>query len=517
MTAAVRRIVVLGGGSAGWLSAALLAAEHGGLEAGRLQISLIESPDAPAIGVGEGTWPSMRETLQRIGLRELDLLRECDAAFKQGSRFDGWVNGQAADRYYHPFSLPQGHGDTDLAGAWLHAGTDQAFAECVSPQPHVCDASLGPKQVTTPEFGGAVNYGYHFDAVKLGVLLRQHATEKLGVRHVADAVTQVLTHENGDIAALRTRSHGDIAGDLFIDCSGLKALLIGQHYGIGLRSQRQVLFNDSALALQVPCADDRSALASTTIATAHAEGWTWDIALPSRRGVGLVYSSAHTSREAAEAALRQHIARSGGPAAAVADLPSPRHIPFTPGYRERFWHRNCVAVGLSSGFIEPLEASALALVELSAAMIRDELPASRADMDLVAKRFNEAFDYRWARIIDFLKLHYALNQRHDADYWREHRQADSMPERLGELLQLWRHRAPLRGDLFRVDEVFPAASYQYVLYGMGFKPQLPAPRAQRLVQAQTCFQQVASASKRLLGGLPRHRDLIRHIHAHGMP
>ncbi|MCV2370455.1 tryptophan halogenase family protein [Roseateles oligotrophus] len=514
MTQAVRRIVVLGGGSAGWLTAALLAAEHGGTQADALQISLIESPDAPAIGVGEGTWPSMRETLQRIGLREVDLLRQCDAAFKQGSRFDGWVNEHENDRYYHPFSLPQGHGEIDLVGAWLHAGSEPGFAECVSPQPHVCNASLAPKQVTTPEFGGAINYGYHFDAVKLGVLLRQHATEKLGVRHVSDEVTQVLAHENGDIKALRTRSHGDIAGDLFIDCSGLKALLIGQHYGVALRSQQHVMFNDSALALQVPYADKPVPLASATIATAHAEGWTWDIGLPSRRGLGLVYSSAHTSREAAEQALRKHIERSGGPAAA--DLPSARHIPFSPGYRERFWQRNCVAIGLSSGFIEPLEASALALVELSAAMIRDEMPANRADMDLVAKRFNEAFDYRWARIIDFLKLHYALNQRNDSAYWREHAQAESMPERLAELLQLWRHRAPFKNDLFRVDEVFPAASYQYVLYGMGFKPNLPAPRTARLAQAQASFQQVTTATKRLLGGLPRHRDLIEHIHVHGM-
>ncbi len=519
MTKAMQRVVVLGGGSAGWLTAALLAAEHGGLQAGALQISLIESPDAPAIGVGEGTWPSMRETLQRIGLSELDLLRECDAAFKQGSRFDGWVNGDVAkaqtDRYYHPFSLPQGHGEADLVGTWLHGGTEQAFAQCVSPQPHVCDANLGPKQVTTPEFGGAINYGYHFDAVKMGVLLRKHATENLGVRHVSDEVTQVLAHENGDLKALQTRSHGAIEGDLFIDCSGLKALLIGQHYGVALQSQQQVLFNDSALALQVPYTDSQSPLASVTIATAHAEGWTWDIGLPSRRGVGLVYSSAHTSRDAAEQALRQHVERSGGPAAA--NLATPRHIPFTPGYRERFWQRNCVAVGLSSGFIEPLEASALALVELSAAMIRDELPANRADMDLVAKRFNEAFSYRWARIIDFLKLHYALNQRNDSSYWREHRQADSMPERLGELLQLWRHRAPSRGDLFRADEVFPSASYQYVLYGMGFKPNLAAPRAARLAHAQACLQNVNTATKRLLGGLPRHRDLIHHIHAHGMP
>ena len=254
-------------------------------------------------------------------------------------------------------------------------------------------------------------------------------------------------------------------------------------------------------------------MASATIATAHAQGWTWDIGLPTRRGVGMVFSSAHTSTDAAEGALRAHIQRSGGPA----DLPSARHIRFTPGYRERFWHRNCVAVGLSSGFIEPLEASALALVELSAAMIRDEMPANRADMDLVARRFNDAFGYRWARIIDFLKLHYALSQRNDSDYWRDHRRADTMPDRLRELLQLWRHRAPYRNDLFRIEEVFPAASYQYVLYGMGFKPESTALRPARLARAEACLRDAATITKRLLGGLPRHRDLIHHIQLRGMP
>ena len=513
MTNAVTHVVVLGGGSAGWITAALLAAEHGGSEPGALKVSLIESPDTPVIGVGEGTWPSMRETLQRIGLKESDLVRECDAAFKQGSRFDGWVDGTVGDCYYHPFSLPQGYGEADLVGGWLHGPAEQSFADCVSVQPHICNAHLAPKQVTTPEFSGVANYGYHFDAVKIGLLLRKHATVKLGVQHILDEVTAVLSHDNGDIAALQTRSRGDIEGDLFIDCSGMPSILLGQHYKIALLSQQHVLFNDSALALQVPYTDGHTPLASATISTAHAEGWTWDIGLPTRRGVGLVYSSAHTTQDAAEATLHKHIERSGGPG----NLPTPRHIRFTPGYRERFWHRNCVAVGLSSGFIEPLEASALALVELSVAMIRDELPANRTDMDLVAKRFNDAFGYRWARIIDFLKLHYALSQREDSDYWREHRLAENQPERLRELLQLWKHRAPYRNDLFRVEEVFPAASYQYVLYGMGFKPELAAMRPVRLVQAQDSFHKAATMTKRLLGGLPRHRDLIHHIQLHGIP
>jgi tryptophan 7-halogenase len=513
VTMSVRQVVILGGGSAGWIVAATLAAEFNGSGPGAPQISLIESPDLPAIGVGEGTWPSMRATLHRIGLAETSLVRECDAAFKQGSRLDGWVDGDATDRYYHPFSLPQGFGDADLVGGWQQAQADRPFADVVGPQPHLCNASLGPKQVSTPEYGAVANYGYHFDAVKIGQVLRRHAVDQLGVRHIADDVVAVRSADNGDIAALATRAHGDVQGDLFIDCSGLACRLLGEHFGVTFQSQQSVLFNDRALAVQVPYAEADAPLASCTIATAHAEGWTWDIGLPTRRGVGLVYSSAHTSDAAAEHALMRHLQRSGAPEA----VPTPRRIPFNPGYREHFWHRNCVAVGLAAGFIEPLEASALALVELSAAMIRDDFPADRACMEIVANRFNEAFAYRWSRIIEFLKLHYALNRRSDSDYWREHRERGSQPERLQELLALWRHRAPNRNDFPRLEEVFPAASYQYVLYGMQFRPEPVALRPERFAQAQACLRDAATITKRLLGGLPRHRDLIDHIRTHGMP
>lgn len=513
---AVRRIVVLGGGSAGWLTAATLAAELGGEGPDGLQITLIESPDVPVIGVGEGTWPTMRATLQRIGLSEVDLVRECDAAFKQGSRFDGWLHGAAGaegDRYYHPFTLPHGWGDVELAAAWLQGGRQLPFAASVGAQPHLCEAFLSPKQTTTPDFGGVMNYGYHFDAVKLGHLLQRHATARLGVRHVVDQVAAVRSHENGDIAALTTRSRGDIEGDLFIDCSGLASVLLGQHYGVALRCVKEVLFNDSALAVQVPHADAQAPLACATVSTAHAEGWTWDIGLPTRRGIGLVFSSHHTDDAAAERTLLAHLQRNG---LSLGDA-TPRRLRFNPGYREQFWHRNCVAVGLSAGFIEPLEASALALVELSAAFIRDEMPADRADMALVARRFNETFAYRWSRIIDFLKLHYVLSRRDDSDYWREHRVAATQPDSLRELLQLWRHRAPSRNDFDRVEEVFPAASYQYILYGMQFEPALRALHADRLAAARSGLKDVTTITRRLLGGLPRHRELIQHIRAHGMP
>ena len=506
MSETIEHIVVVGGGSAGWLVAGVIAAEH------RLRVTLVESPSVAPIGVGEGTWPSMRDTLHRIGVSEADFLRECDAAFKQGSRFDRWVSGRPDDYYFHPFSLPQGHGDANLAASWQAAHRGMPFADLVSAQPHLCVQGRAPKQAQTPEFAAVANYGYHLDAGKFGVFLRRHCVEKLGVHHVQDHVDEVVSHENGDIAALRLRDRGLLAGDLFVDCTGMQSLLLGRHYGVPLTEQKHVLFNDSALAVQVPYATPDAPIASQTTSTAQASGWIWDIGLPARRGIGHVYSSAHCSDEDAERALRAYVLETGGPS----DL-NPRKLTFEPGYRARFWQRNCVAIGLSAGFIEPLEASALALVEMSAAWLADDMPATRAQMDTIAARFNEAFSYRWERVIEFLKLHYVLSKRSDSPFWIEHREAGTIPERLRELLALWRTRAPSRRDFPRIEEVFPSASYQYILYGMQFAFD-GAPRASDLPQeADRHFREAARLTAQMLPALPSNRALLEHIRMHGLP
>ena len=506
MSDRLRKVVVLGGGSAGWLVAGLLAAEHPDLH-----ITLIESSDVPIIGVGEGSWPSMRDTLRRIGLSEVDFIRQCQVSFKQGSRFDSWMHGALGaqgDRYYHPFMLPVGQGDADLVQAWLATQTERPFADLVSPSVQVCEAGRAPKQVQTPDFGAVANYAYHFDAGRFGQMLREHACQKLGVHHVVDHVDAVLCHENGDIAALKTREHGELSAELFVDCSGLASRLIGQHFQVPLKSEREVLFNDAALPVQVPYVRTDAPLATCTIATAWAKGWIWDIGLPTRRGVGCVFSRAHASEEEARDALQTYLNATGAPA----ERPTPRLIRFDPGYRQQFWVRNCVAIGLSSGFIEPLEASALALVELSVQRLCDELPMTRDTMDAVARRFNDDFTYRWARVIDFLKLHYALSRRNDSDYWRSHRDPTTWPERLRELLPIWRLRPPARHDFGRIDEVFPAASYHYVLYGMGFRPDAIPLSAAKLQEAQACFDEAARQARRFITGLPGHRSLIDYIH-----
>ena len=209
----VTRIVVVGGGTAGWLAACTIAARAGA----PLSVTLIESPDVPTIGVGEGTWPTMRHTLERIGIGEADFLLACDASFKQGSRFDGWLTGAAGEHYYHPFTPPVAGDPRDLVAAWQRDRADRPFADTVGPQPDICALGLAPRQREMPDYAGALNYAYHLDAVKLAALLSTHGRDRLGVRHVRDHVVAVETADDGDITAVRLRGNEAVEGDLFID------------------------------------------------------------------------------------------------------------------------------------------------------------------------------------------------------------------------------------------------------------------------------------------------------------
>ncbi|MEG3179519.1 tryptophan halogenase family protein [Sphingomonas sp. LT1P40] len=492
MEQAIRRIVIVGGGTAGWLAACLIAARA---DRQALEITLIESPDIATIGVGEGTWPTMRRTLERIGIAEVDFLRACDGAFKQGSRFIGWRTGAPDDAYDHPFT-PPADSLRETVAAWQDQGG--AFASAVSPQPHVCDRDLAPRQRAMPDYAGALNYAYHLDAVKLAALLSGHATGKLGVRHIRDTVIGIDSAPNGDIAEVRTRASGAIEGDLFIDCTGHASMLLGAHFGVPFVDRSNMLPNDSALAVQVPVPPD-SAIASRTHSTAHSAGWIWDIGLPARRGIGCVYSSKHLNDDAAAETLRAYL-RETAPFA-DAEAFAFRKLSFRSGHLERFWERNCLAIGLSAGFLEPLEASAIVLIELSLDALLDNFPVTRGVMDIHARRFNELFRYRWDRIVEFLKLHYVLSERDEA-YWRDHRA--TMPDRLADLLAIWRHQPPSLADLPAVDEIFPAASYQYVLYGMGF----PAPQTGPLQSPVRPRAQVEQRARTLAASLPTNRSYL---------
>lgn len=516
MTQPIQSVVIVGGGTAGWLTAGVIAARHQArIKAGKFSVTLVESPNVPIIGVGEGTWPTLRATLEKMAVSETEFFRQCDTAFKQGAKFARWTTGADDDAYYHPLMLPQGFSQVNLVPHWLRNGDNHSFCDYVTPQGSLCDAGLAPKTITTPEYKAIANYAYHLDAGKFAPFLQRHCTEKLGVRHVLADVRSVNRVEEGrfagDIRSVTTEQAGEIAADLFVDCSGFSSLLLGKTLGVGFKSCSDILFCDAALAVQVPYDSPDSPIGSQTNSVAQSAGWIWDIGLPTRRGTGYVYSTRHQSDDDAREVLLSYIGRQH------AHLPM-RKIPIRPGHRETYWKHNCVAVGLAAGFLEPLESSAIVLTELSAKLIAEQMPANREVMDLIAGRFNDVTGYRWARIIDFLKLHYVLTRRTDNRFWTDNVDPLTVPDRLQNLLELWKYRSPWLFDEFdRLEEVFPAASYQYVLYGMGFRTEVePLDIVATRSMATRLFNENVAITKQLTAQLPKNRDLLRKIRDHGL-
>lgn len=511
--APIRNVVIVGGGTAGWLCAGMLAAKlgkRGERECG-IAITLIESPAVSTIGVGEGSWPSLRDTLQEIGLPESAFISYCQASFKQGSTFVGWRDGSEQDCYHHPFTNPAGYTEIDVHACWqaLHGTKPYHSAFCL--QPELCEQHKAPKQLATPDYAYVLNYGYHFDATKLAEMVADHCVKQLGVKHVKAHIEHVISQDNGDIQAVTTQCGQTLNGDLFIDCSGQTALLADKHYKVPWQSVKDILLNDSAMAVQVPYDEQDTTIASTTIATAHPLGWSWDIGLQHRRGVGMVYSSDFAKPEQIEQCLKHYLTKRLP--ADAAEQAQCRQLSFSPGYRKEFWTNNCVSLGMASGFIEPLEASAVAMVELGVRMLCDQFPQNREHMAMLAARYNERFSYRWARVIDFIKLHYAINQRVNDAYWNAHRDPATWPDPLRELLALWQYQPPSRYDVIQNEEIFPSASYQFVLYGMGFQTQSPAlaSSSDMLKRATVITDKLKAALTQYNQGLPDNRALLNAI------
>jgi tryptophan 7-halogenase len=502
MVKPITAIVIVGGGTAGWLAASYIASRSRALAGEPLTITLVESPDIATVGVGEGTWPTMRTTLCEIGLNEEDVLVSCDGSFKQGSRFDGWATGSTADSYYHTFTAPPDGQPVELIAAWRKFSPEVPFAFATSPQPAVCEAHLAPKQAGMAAYAGTLNYAYHIDASKLAASLACHAVENLGVIHRRDEVVHVEGSDGSGITAVVTRSGERIEGDLFIDCSGHAGILIAGHYRAPWVDCSGILANDRALAVQLPV-DADSPIESQTIGTAHEAGWIWDIGLPTRRGIGCVYSSRFIDDDKAGAILRNYIGRIAGKEQAQAA--NPRALSFRSGHRAEFWRGNCLAIGLSAGFVEPLEASAIVLIELSLRALMDNFPSSRELLPIHAQRFNALFQTRWHRIVEFLKLHYVLSRREEP-YWRAQRDLGTVPQRLADLLALWRTQPPSSYDFPLAEEIFPAASYQCVYYGMGgaIPDRLPEPTEKMRRE----FGRAHQRTRGLISVLPPNRALL---------
>lgn len=506
----IKRVVILGGGTAGWITAGVIAATQKAQSAKPpIEVILVESPSIPIAGVGEGTWPSMRRTLKLMGIRESDFITNCNATFKQGAKFKQWVTGLPDDEYYHPLVLPTQFSERSIAEDFVNQHSDAPFDKLSCAQGHICDLGLAPKNMSHREYDGLLNYAYHLDANAFASFLKAHCTSTLGVIHECTDIEHIDGEKEGPIKALVSKVGQRIDGDLFIDCSGFKGRLIGEHYGVEYQSCENTLFCNKAAAVHLGYYDDT--ILPYTVSTATEAGWIWDIGLPERRGVGYVYSSNFLSDMLAKKKLEDYAGRP------LADEEI-RLFDIKPGYRHTFWKENCVAVGLSAGFLEPLEASSLVLVEMAAKFIAENLPKAHAVKHIVAKRFNDTFRYRWQQIIDFLKLHYVLSERSEP-FWQKHRDNSTWSESLKEQLALWRYHPPGHRDFPHAEEVFPSASYQYVLYGMQphytLKPKEPNVKSEMLIthtKAHT-FQQVNMLKQQLYS----HRALIDNIKKHGLP
>jgi len=505
-----RNILIVGGGTAGWLTAAYLAKALDLPVNGNFTITLLESPEIGIIGVGEGAFPTIRTTLQFLGIDEHRFIRKTSAAFKQGIRFVDWVHTPAEGRhshFFHPFEAPFYSEDANLVSYWLlqDEATRPPFAEAVTFQNRVAEAKRGPKRSHEGDFAGPLNYAYHFDAGSLAEILGERARE-LGVRHVRDLLTGVELDETGAIAHLVTRENGRLEADLYVDCSGFRAELIGGALGSPFRPADKALFTNRAVACKIPYDRPDAPLESYTIAAAHEAGWTWDIGLAGARGIGCVYSSDHMSDDRAEAVLRDYVGPKDFEIAT-------RVIPFEAGYRERQWIRNCVAVGLSAGFLEPLESTGLVLIEAAVGMIAELFPHN-GPIDAPARRFNELMNARFDNIVDFLKLHYCLSRRTEP-FWRDNADPASISERLRDLLDQWRFRPPNRFDFILDLESFAFFNYQYILYGMEFRTDLSGSRDDfpNVEAAEKIFARIRTFGERARQDLPAHRALIEEINA----
>lgn len=507
-----KRILIVGGGTAGWLTAGYLAKRLAADLPGGVAITLVESKAIGILGVGEGTFPTIRKTLATIGVDEAEMIRRCGATFKQGAKFAHWRHTPGTgghDHYLHSFQSTEERSGLDLLPYWLLGlAGDENWDEVNTPQKKAADAHRAPKLPTHPDYTAPLNYAFHFDAVTLADLLREQAVAN-GVHHLSDTVTEVLIGADGMIAGVRTEANGTLDADLYIDCTGLRGELIGKALGSPWRSCRDVLFCDSALAIQVPDTAPDAPIASYTISTAQEAGWTWDIGLVGRRGIGHAYSSDHTDDARAEEVLRDYV----GPAGEGLDV---RKFRFTAGYREVNWIGNCVAIGLSSGFFEPLESTGIVLSEVAAAMVANLFPWG-GDYETSARQFNHIMRRRYERALDFIKLHYSISERRDSDFWRDNVDPATSRDSLHELLERWRFRPPTEIDIDTNVDIFTEPSWQYVLYGMGWKTDLSARAGVYRYRddARAAFAEVQRQAEYAIRTLPTNRELVQYAQTAG--
>ncbi len=498
----IKRIAIVGGGNAGWL-----AANHLGLELSRdpeIEITLIESKDIPVIGVGEGTVPLIRSSLQSFGINEVDLLLQCDATFKTAIKFSNWMSTEKYGKdnfYYHTFDAPFPSG-YDVTYYWLGNKTEAYYSK-LSVAYYVAERNRSPKRTDSPPYKGLVNYAYHFDAAKFTTLLADNAKKRFGVRHIYETVKHVELHDDGNVKGFQYDSGGYEEFDFYIDCSGFSSLLFGKTLKVPFIDKSDIILTDTALALQVPT-NPNEELFPYTKAVAHGAGWVWDIPLTTRRGTGLVYSSQHMSDDEALKEFSKYHGRE-------LENSNVRKISMKAGYREKIWEKNCVTLGLANGFVEPLEATSLFITDFCAGMIAKKIPLHKEEIPIFAKSCNEIATLIWERIFDFIQLHYCISDRRDTQFWRDVTEKVDLSMLLKERLELWKYSIPQRTDFASTFDFFHTESYLSVLYGMDYATRAPAVNEKVGNFAQQKISEHIVNSKKLADSLMPQRKWLTEL------
>jgi tryptophan halogenase len=454
----IETLVIVGGGTAGWMAAIYLNRFMRRMNG---KVVLVESPTIGTIGVGEATIPSLVRFIRLLNLDEKEFMRRCSATYKLAIKFEDWVN--TGFTYWHPFGLAGGRrvNGHDLFHFWLkrrlEAGSKLLYTD-YSVQTLLSDQDKAPWP-----YGGSSSiaelgsYAFHLDASAFGDYLREIATEE-GVQHLFGNVQAVAFDESGNIASLDIGGGRAITGDLFVDATGFRGRLIEQELGDPWIDWSKFMLCDSAVAMPLPRIDR---FPPYTLSKAMPAGWIWKIPLSSRTGTGHVFSSRHLSPDAATEAL---IAQSGLRGSRGAD---PRLIKIRVGRRTNFWSRNCIAVGLSSGFIEPLESTGIHLIQRAVMLLVDYMPDRRLN-NALRHTYNARMGRLYDEIRDFIVLHYILSQR-DEPFWRDARNVP-LPDTLRESLALYDETG--RIDSPRL-QLFLDANYFFILSGNGRLPRRP--------------------------------------------
>lgn len=491
----VRRVVIAGGGTAGWMTAACLSKTLGK----GLDIRLVESDEIGTVGVGEATIPTLLTFHELAGINEQEFMAETQAVFKLGIQFEGWRD--VGQDYIHSFGTTgQDHWTAGFQHFWLK-GRDRKLARRYGEYCLELRAAEENRFAHLPR--NSLNYAFHLDATLYAKFLRKHS-ERLGMRRIEGRIADVLRHADGDIAALALADGALLEADLFVDCTGMRALLIGQTLGVGLEDWSHWLPCDRAVALQTESVQPAIPYVRSI---AHPFGWQWQIPLQHRVGNGMVYSSHHVSDDEALATLLRNVQGQV--------LTAPRVIPFKPCQRERVWERNCVAIGLSSGFLEPLESTSIHLIQRGIIRLLQCFP-NEGVREVDVDEYNRQTRAEMEHIRDFIILHYKVTERADSAFWDDCRTM-AVPASLQHRIDLFRES----GRVFRApNELFAENSWIQVMLGQGITPSQHHPVADLMGDAELngFLEEIRSRVERTVAQLPPHADYVaRYCARPGVP